>query len=118
LEWHLRSRKRLTWSDPERFKGRRGIPLLAVKTEVRHREDKGASRETVLLPGKQVRAFRECDQKSGWRQPVPTVKASGPYDNEVVKRWTAEITKTTVTQRELSLTGGTRMSSAKMVCEL
>jgi hypothetical protein len=42
VEWHLRSRKRLTWSDPERFKGRRGIPLLAVKTEVRHREDKGA----------------------------------------------------------------------------
>jgi hypothetical protein len=45
-------------------------------------------------------------------------KAREPYDNEVVKRWTAEITRTTVTQRDLSLTGGIRMSSAKMDCEL
>jgi hypothetical protein len=60
---------------------------------------------TVLLPGKQVRALREYDQKSGWRQLVPPAKAREPYDNEVFKRWTAEITKTTVTQRDLSLTG-------------
>ena len=40
--------------------------------------------ETVLLPGKQVRAFRECDQKSRGRQPVPPAKAREPYDNEVV----------------------------------
>ena len=72
----------------------------------------------VLLPGKQVRAFSECDQKSGWRQPVPPAKRREACDNEVVKRWTAEITRTTVTQRELSLTGGIRMSSAKMDCEL
>jgi len=60
---------------------------------------------------KQVRAFREYDQKSGWRQPVPPGKAREPYDNEVVKRWTAEITKTTdifkrLTQRDVSVTGG------------
>jgi hypothetical protein len=60
--------------------------------------------ETVLLPGMQVRAFSECDQKSGLaRQPVPPAKAREPYDNELVKRWTAEITETTVTQRELSI---------------
>jgi hypothetical protein len=41
----------------------------------------------VLLPGKQVRAFREYDQKVGWWQPVPSAKAREPYDNEVVKRW-------------------------------
>ena len=74
--------------------------------------------DSILLPDKQVRAFRECDQKSGWRQLVPPAKAREPDDNEVVKRWTAEITRTTVTQRELSLTGGIRMSSAKMDCEL
>jgi hypothetical protein len=67
--------------------------------------------EGVLLPGKQVRTFREYDQKSGWRLPVSPAKAREPYDNEVVKRWTAEITKTTdilkrLTQRDLSLTGG------------
>ncbi len=65
--------------------------------------------ENVILPGKQVRAFRECDQKSGWRQLAPPAKAREPYDTEVVKRWTAEITKTTVTRRDLSLTGGIRM---------
>jgi hypothetical protein len=32
--------------------------------------------------------------------------------------WAAENTRTTVTQREFSLTGGIRMSSAKMDCEL
>jgi len=42
---------------------------------------------------------------------VPPAKAREPYDNEVVKRWTAEITKTTdifkrLTQRDLSPTGG------------
>jgi len=41
------------------------------------------------LPDKPVRAFREYDQKSGWRQPVPPAKAREPYDNEVVKRGTA-----------------------------
>ena len=63
------------------------------------------------LPGKQMRAFREYDQKWGWRQPVPPAKAREPHANEVVKCWTAEITKTTdvfkrLTQRDLSLTGG------------
>jgi hypothetical protein len=43
--------------------------------------------ETALLPGKQVRDFREYDQKLGWPQPVPPAKAREPYDNEVVKRW-------------------------------
>jgi hypothetical protein len=61
--------------------------------------------ETVLLPGKQVRVFRECDQKIGLaasrRRPS---KKREPYDNEAVKRWTAEITKPTVTQRDLSQT--------------
>jgi hypothetical protein len=47
-------------------------------------------------------------RKSGWRHPVPSAKARAPYDNEVVKRCTAEITKTTVTQHDLSLTGGIR----------
>lgn len=42
---------------------------------------------TVLLPGKQVRASREYDQKLGWQQRVPPAKAREPYDNEVVKRW-------------------------------
>ena len=62
----------------------------------------------------------KCDQKSGWRQLVPPAKAREPYDNEVVKRWTAEITKNTVTQRDLSLTGGRDpvLPSAKMDCEL
>jgi len=55
--------------------------------------------ETMLLPGKQVCAFREYDQKSSWRQPVPPAKAREPYDNEAVKRWTAEITRTTVAAR-------------------
>jgi hypothetical protein len=45
--------------------------------------------EVILLPGKQVRAFREYDQKLGWWQPVPPAKAREPYDNEVVKRWWA-----------------------------
>ena len=49
--------------------------------------------------------------RNRWRQPVPPAKAREPYDNEVVKFWTAEITKTTdifkrLTQRDLSLTGG------------
>ena len=57
--------------------------------------------ERRLLPGKPVRAFREYDQESVWRQPVPPVKAREPYDNEVVKRGTAEITRTT-TQREFA----------------
>jgi hypothetical protein len=74
--------------------------------------------ETMLLPGKQVRAFSKCDQKSDWYQPAPPAKAREPYDSEVVKRWTAEITKTIVTQRELSLTDGIRMFSATMDCEL
>jgi hypothetical protein len=43
--------------------------------------------ESAPVPGKQVRAFREYDQKLGWRQPVPSAKAREPYDNEVVKRW-------------------------------
>ena len=55
--------------------------------------------ETALLPGKQVRAFRGYDQKLRWRQPVPPAKAREPYDNEAVKRWTAEITRTTVAAR-------------------
>ena len=59
-----------------------------------------------------------ADQKSDWRHLVPPAKAREPYDNEVVKRWTAEITKTTVRQRDLSLTGGICVSSAKMDCEL
>ena len=45
--------------------------------------------ETMLLPGKQMRGFREYDQKLGWRQPVPPVKAREPHDNEVVNRWWA-----------------------------
>jgi hypothetical protein len=36
--------------------------------------------EIVLLPGKQVRAFRGYDQKLGWRQPVPPAKAREPYE--------------------------------------
>ena len=57
---------------------------------------------------KQVRAFREYDQKSV-AAAGPPAKAREPYDNEVVKCWTAEITKTTdifkrLTQRDLSLT--------------
>jgi hypothetical protein len=48
---------------------------------------------------KQVRAFRDCDQKSGWRQQVLPAKAREPYDNEVAKLWTAEVTRTAVTQR-------------------
>jgi hypothetical protein len=74
--------------------------------------------DSIPVPGKQVRAFRECDQKSCWRQPVPPAKAREHYDNEVVKRWAAEIIRITVTQRDLSLTGGIRMSSPKMDCEL
>jgi hypothetical protein len=74
--------------------------------------------DSIPLPDKQVSAFRECDEKSRWRQLVPPAKAREPYDKEVVKRWTAEITKTTVTQRDPSLTGGIRMSSGKMDCEL
>jgi hypothetical protein len=42
--------------------------------------------ETMLLPGKQVCAFREYDQKSGRRQPVTPAKAREPYDNDAVKR--------------------------------
>ena len=34
--------------------------------------------ETMLLPSLQVRAFSECDQKSGWRQPVPPAKPREP----------------------------------------
>jgi hypothetical protein len=59
---------------------------------------------------KQVRTFRESI-RNRWRQQVPTARAREPYDNEVLKYWTAEITKTTdvfkrLTQRDLSLTGG------------
>ena len=43
--------------------------------------------ETRRLPGKQVRAFREYDQKSKWRQLVVPTKARKPYDNEGAKRW-------------------------------
>lgn len=74
--------------------------------------------DSIPVPGKQVRTFRECDQKSCWHQPVPPTKAREPYHNEVVKRWAAEIIRITVTQRDLSLTGGIRMSSARMDCEL
>jgi hypothetical protein len=38
------------------------------------------------VPGKQVRAFREYDRKSGWRQSVPPAKPHESYDHEVVKR--------------------------------
>jgi hypothetical protein len=80
------------------YKGRRDTGRCGLL------ETGGEDHTAEHLPGKQVRAFRECDQKSCWRQPVPPAKAREPYDNEVVKRWTAEITKTTVTQRDLSLT--------------
>src|ERR1700741_358991 len=48
-----------------------------------------------------------CDQ---WRQSVPPAQAREPYDNEVVKCWTAEITKATdifkmLTQRDLRYRG-------------
>jgi len=45
--------------------------------------------EHLLLLGKQVRAFREYDQKLGCRQPVQPAKAREPYHNEVFKRWWA-----------------------------
>jgi len=55
-----------------------------------------------------VRAFREYDQISV-AAAGPPAKAREPYDNEFVKCWTAEITKTTdifkrLTQRDVSLT--------------
>jgi hypothetical protein len=37
---------------------------------------------------------------------VTPAKAREPYGNEVVKRWTPEITRTTVAQRDILLTGG------------
>ena len=49
--------------------------------------------EAALMPGKQVRVFRECDQKIGLAPPGAARQSARAYDNEVVKRWTAEITK-------------------------
>ena len=61
----------------------------------------------IVLGTGQVCAFREYDQKSGWRQPVPPAKAREPYDNEVVKRWCESPVRIAVT-----------VSNAKMDCEL
>jgi hypothetical protein len=49
--------------------------------------------ETMLLPGKQMRAFREYGSEIGLAPTLPPAKPHEPYDNEVGKRSTAEIAK-------------------------
>ena len=80
-------------------------------------DDEALRSHCIPLPCEEVRA-RECDQKSCWREPVPPPKHASLTITTLSKRWAAEIIRITVTQRDLSLAGGIRMSSAKMDCEL
>jgi len=83
-----------------------------------HQEEVKTSCRQPAELRKQVRAFREYNQKSVAAAGAAR-KAREPYDNEVVKRWTAgRDHQNHFTQHDLSLTGGIRMSSAKMDCEL